>query len=60
MDEKANQPKHNIFALAEHGNLKKEVFEKIGYEQPNNQLVPVEQDLVSTSSKSSRFTLDPL
>lgn len=60
MDENANKPKHNIFALAESGNMKKEVFEKLGYDQPNNQLVPVEQDLVSTSSRSSRFTLDPL
>ena len=60
MDENANKPKHNIFTLAESGNMKKEAFEKLGYDQPNNQLVPINHDLVSTSSRSSRFTLDPL
>lgn len=34
MDENANKPKHNIFALVESGNLKKDMFEKLGYDQP--------------------------
>lgn len=32
MDENANKPKHNIFTLTESGNMKKEAFEKLGYD----------------------------